>query len=598
MGRMVLVARLAVRDLRRRRVETALLLLAVLAATTTLTLGLVLREAAAGPYQSTREATAGPDVVASAQLATLEKLATASGVAAYSGPYPVVPSELRAAGRTSDVQVVGRDTASAAVDRPAVVEGGWAGDGGAVLEAAFARALGVGVGDQVTLGGRAFVVSGLAVTAATAPYPGGSCYVTAGCASGEVPEGTNLPAGLLRDPGLVWLTQADTRALSDDVSYVLNLRLSDPAQARSFADAHPSVITHTWQTVQEEATELARDSQILLLIGAWLLGLLAVAGLAVLVGGRIADQTRRVGLLKAVGGTPGLVAAVMLAEYVLVALAAAVGGLALGTLAAPLLTGPGAGLLGQASTPVPTVATAAWVVAAALGVAVVATGIPSLRAARSSTVGALADAPRPPRRVGWLIAISARLPASLLLAVRVAARRPRRVVLGAVSVAVTVSGLFVLLVLDAFLASRSGTPAYGQAQVEVLREVLLVWTVVLLCLAAVNTLVITWATVLDNRRSSALARALGATPRDVSTAVAAAQVLPALVGAALGVFPGGFALFGVINLITGGDGARVTMPSAPELFALVAAAVLAVALLTGAPALLGSRRPVAESLRG
>ena len=69
------------------------------------------------------------------------------------------------------------------------------------------------------------------------------------------------------------------------------------------------------------------DAQILLLIGAWLFGLLAVASLSVLVGGRMADQTRRVGLLKAVGGTPSLVAAVLLAEYVLVAIvAAAVGG--------------------------------------------------------------------------------------------------------------------------------------------------------------------------------------------------------------------------------------------------------------------------------
>ena len=54
------------RDLRRRRIETALLLLAIMAATTTLTLGLVLHEAASDPYQSTREATNGPDVVASA----------------------------------------------------------------------------------------------------------------------------------------------------------------------------------------------------------------------------------------------------------------------------------------------------------------------------------------------------------------------------------------------------------------------------------------------------------------------------------------------------------------------------------------------------
>ena len=66
MGRILLVGRLAVRDLRRRRIETALLLLAIMAATTTLTLGLVLHEAASDPYRSTREATNGPDVVASA----------------------------------------------------------------------------------------------------------------------------------------------------------------------------------------------------------------------------------------------------------------------------------------------------------------------------------------------------------------------------------------------------------------------------------------------------------------------------------------------------------------------------------------------------
>ncbi len=82
--------------------------------------------------------------------------------------------------------------------------------------------------------------------------------------------------------------------------------------------------------------------------GGWLLGLLAVASVSVLVGGRMADQTRRVGLLKAVGGTPGLVAAVLLAEYVLVALVAAAAGLLAGRLTAPLLTEPGAGLVGAA----------------------------------------------------------------------------------------------------------------------------------------------------------------------------------------------------------------------------------------------------------
>src|SRR4030095_16853131 len=140
----------------------------------------------------------------------------------------------------------------------------------------------------------------------------------------------------------------------------------------------------------------------------------------------------------------------------------------------------------------------------------------------------LADAPPPPRRTGWLIAISARLPVPLLLALRVAARRPRRVVLCVVSIAITVSGIFVALVLNAFLTTQPLAARYDGAQVELLRQVLLVVMVILLSLAAVNAIFITWATVLDNRHSSALARALGATPPEVSAALAAAQVLPAL----------------------------------------------------------------------
>jgi putative ABC transport system permease protein len=429
--------------------------------------------------------------------------------------------------------------------------------------------------------------------------------VAVGCINGAVPDdpAAELPPGLLHDPGLVWLTQADVRSLTPDpLTYVINLKLADPDEARAFVDANPPESPDaprltSWEEILDEATELARDTQILLLIGAWLLGLLAVASLSVLVGGRMADQTRRVGLLKAVGGTPSLVAGVLLAEYVLVAIVAAAAGLAVGSLTAPLLTESGAGLIGSAGTPSMTMSTVGLVAGVALGVAVVATVVPVVRAARSSTVYALADSARPPRRTGWLIALSARLPVPLLLALRVAARRPRRVVLGVVSIAITVSGIFVALVLNAYLTTQPLAGGYDGAQVELLRQVLLVVMVILLSLAAVNAIFVTWATVLDNRRSSALACALGAAPRDVSAALAAAQVLPALVGAILGVFPGGIALFAAINAITGGDSERATLPSRWQLLAVVLATVLVVAALTAVPARLGGRRPVTETLQ-
>jgi hypothetical protein len=66
MGKLLIVSRLVARDLRYRRGETAMLLVAFVAATATLTLGLILHGVTSRLYQQTRAATAGPDVEATA----------------------------------------------------------------------------------------------------------------------------------------------------------------------------------------------------------------------------------------------------------------------------------------------------------------------------------------------------------------------------------------------------------------------------------------------------------------------------------------------------------------------------------------------------
>jgi len=611
MGRIRVITRLVARDLRRRRGEAVLMLITIMAASTTLTLGLILHGVTSQPYAQTRAATRGPDVVANVfptgpgtgkgptesngvsarQLAALTTLDHAPGVTGHSGPYPVTWALLRAHGTTATAEVEGRDAAAASLDQPKLTQGSWVHPGEVVVERSFADALGIGAGDRMTLNGRSFRVAGVAVTAAFVPYPN-VCFT--GCII-KANETTT-------QPGLVWVTGATAHSLATTggpLTYFLNLKLAHPGRADAFANANTTPSASApfltgWQDISQQDGNVVRNEELVMMVASWLLCLLAVASVAVLVAGRVADQIRRVGLLKAVGATPALVAAVFLAEYLVLALVAAAAGLIAGRLVAPLLTSPGAGLLGIAGAPPMSLSTVIVVACVALAVAAVATLLPAVRAARTSTVPALADAARPPRRHGWLVAISARLPVPLLLALRLAGRRPRRVLLSVFSVAVTVSGIVAVLIVHAHDDRRFGAASpLADPRIVRLNQVMTVFTVALVALAAVNALLITWAMVVDARRSSAVARALGATPGQVSAGLSGAQVLPALIGALLGI-PGGF---GLVSAIRHSAGSVITTPPIWWLAAVVLGTVVVVAALTAVPARIGARRSVAVVLQ-
>jgi ABC-type lipoprotein release transport system permease subunit len=115
-------------------------------------------------------------------------------------------------------------------------------------------------------------------------------------------------------------------------------------------------------------------------------------------------------------------------------------------------------------------------------------------------------------------------------------------------------------------------------------------TVAMVLLATVNALLITWATVLDARRSSALSRALGATAGQVSAGLAVAQILPALAGAGIGT-PLGFLLYASLKHKSG-----MPFPPVRWLACVIVGTPLVVGALTVIPARVAPRAAVAPVL--
>ena len=180
----------------------------------------------------------------------------------------------------------------------------------------------------------------------------------------------------------------------------------------------------------------------------------------------------------------------------------------------------------------------------------------------------------------------------MLFGVRLAARRPRRLALGILSVAVSEAGIVAILIERARL-DLGGTAGLVNPQHQRLTDAMLVITVMLVVLAAVNALLITWATIVDARHASALARALGATPQQVSAGMSAAQFVAVFPGSVLGI-PLGIAL---IEAVTGASDAYKVAPLWWYL-PVILGTWLVMSTITAIPALFGSRRSVTQILQG
>ncbi|WP_034263631.1 ABC transporter permease [Actinospica robiniae] len=585
MGRLLLMWRLIWSDLRRGPGEAVMFVFAVTLATATLALGTATTDAVSTGYVKTRAATAGPDVMATTTdpdpVGIASRLARVSGVAALGGPFFAFDTTIVAHGRPAHSAVEGRDAAPSAVDQPLVTSGGWVRPGGAVVERGFAQALGVRVGDRITVSGRSYPVVGLAISTAVAVYPWSD--------PAQIGPGD---AG-----GIIWLTTADAHAAVGDATslYLIDLKLSDPAAAQGFgrSAAVLAIKTDTWLDFHYWPNVLKTDTAIIeftrptLVVGGWLLAIAAIVTLAGSATARAARDNRRAALLKAVGAGPQTVIAVQLTQYLLLTVVATALGLTAGTLAAPRLVDPSAGLLDTVGPPDSNTVWAAVFVAVVI--ALIGTLGPVLRTARTAAVRALADPAHAPTFHPHLNAVTAFLPTSLLLGIRLLAGRPGRAALTCAGTAATTVMVTALLTYHADQDNAPAAVRFGPIQVrnDQTDRVLLAVTLMLVALSALNTVLLGWSSAIQARSTLTIARTLGATPGQTVSALCVAQLLPAIPAVTAGI-PAGLGLYRLF-------GDSVTPPPA---WLLTAGLVIlaAVGALTALPTWLHTRSPAGRVL--
>jgi putative ABC transport system permease protein len=444
----------------------------------------------------------------------------------------------------------------------------------------------VRIGDRVTVNGRTLPVVGLAVTAAAAVYPWLDVAQTGG------------PSHL---GGLLWLTTADARVAANAQPpnvYLLDLKLTDPGATLRFIQDFSTPETHAdlraWQDIRDQDAVILRNTEPILVVGGWLLAVAAIVGAAALPAARAARQIRRVGLLKAVGATPGLISLVLVTEYLVLTVTGAGLGLLIATLAAPGLADPSADMLDTSAAPTSTTIVSVAFLAGL--VALSATLGATLRAARITAMRALADGAHGPHHHSRLTTASVRLPKALLLGMWMTTRRPGRAVLttlGTATAALTITALLTFRLGSSASALSPDGDGFGPSLLPDVRTIqdgraLLTITLMLTALTAINTLVLTWSTAVQARRPLTIARTLGATPGQVIASLCVAQLLPALPGTLLGI-PAGLTLYWMFSI-------TMTVPPAAWLIAELLTIPLAVAVLAALPAWIHTRRSMADIL--
>ena len=582
-----IVLRLAFAGIRHRLLASALTILLSAAVAATVVVALEVGATGREPWQRTFEAAHGADVLADVRTeADARAIAAQPGVAEAAEPIPSGLVQMRTAGGPGDdvaAILSGVDTLPS-VNVPVVTDGEPPGGRGVVLERSFAQALGLRPGVTVALsnqgGSTELEVVGTAILPSQPRYP-------------------------RSNPGLAWADRAVLEQLVPDRTawaWTQAIRLDEPNRADAFVAAVSPTFAPgqaSFSTGQEQEELALLDSQpISLLATAYSLMLLVVvlAVAAILVGARVRQQGREIGLLKAVGLTPRQVGRVFATESAALGLIGVLLGFGIGALVSPLIARTvSSTLLGT-----PTAAPNPWhaLVAACpvLLVLVAGTWISTRRRTRLGVINAIQSASASPASrtlVVRLIGLLGATPPIDLGLRSIAAVRGRAAMLLA---ALTVTGAAVVFALS-MQASLDARPAGVPSDVPDSLPIL-VYTLdaVLLVIASMSLIAVALLSVRERMQEFGILKTLGFTPGQVNISITSSHALLALAAGVLAI-PIGIGLYVAAFAVAGGSSAdRVIAP--PSWLALVALGLVVMAAVTvSLPARVATRIGVAEALR-
>jgi putative ABC transport system permease protein len=391
----------------RKRVQTVVMTLTTLLAVAASVLAAGLLVDSQAPFERAFAAQHGAQLTAQinaakAGAAQIAATAHAPGVTASAGPYPVASlhpvagsgAELPAGTALQQMTVVGRSGPASTVDAMTLTSGTWAtGLGQIVLRAGPGQGTNFTVGSHVTF----------------SDAPGRPTLTVVGFADS------------VSDTADAWVTPAQLTALTDgNRQYQMLYRFADAAtdtqintDRTTIAAALPTgALTGAQSWLQVQLTADGQTAGFVPFVAAFgILGLLmSVLIVGIIVSGAVSSQTRRIGILKALGFTPGQV----VRAYIGQALIPAVVGTVLGVLAGNVLAIPAlrdtATVYGTGRQTIP-----AWVdvtvAATALALVAGAAWALALRAGRLRTVDAIAIGHAPPAGRGrWARRLAGRLP--------------------------------------------------------------------------------------------------------------------------------------------------------------------------------------------